>query len=691
MYETLLRLSYRLERNAVFSAVKRGLLFLLPVLVTGSVALMLRSLPVPAIHDFVQYAAGGVVLRLLDLVYDGTFGLMAVYLLCGISYIYAAAGGETDEGFRLTAVMAALGAFIASMGAPSGEFEFADFGAVGVFNAMFCAITATALFRVLAKRLPQILHAYAGGADRQFRASVARIVPLAVCVTVFAVCNQLVQRLFGVQNLNDLLAGGMLRLFRDLPGELGGGAAFVTMLGALWFFGIHGGNVMEQVAQSFFVPANADPSLIVGKSFLDDFALMGGCGATLCLLLALLLFSRERHNRKLAWAAAPFAVFNMNELVVFGLPVILNPVLLVPFLAVPVLSLGVAYGATVIGFLPPVTESINWTTPVLLSGYLATGSMRGAVMQLLLLGLGTAVYAPFIRLAERLQTARERMELCELLRAFEEEARPQPHTGYLSRPDRIGVIAKTVAARLRDDIAQGNLPVWSQPQVDEHGRVVGAEALLRWRFHGVRVPPPLAVSLAHEDGLFDALTNRVLSVAAEDCARFYAAGTPLAVSVNISAAQADDPAFVARVLALAAREGVAGRFCVEITEEEALQQYGRIEENLRTLRAQGVHAAIDDFSMGSTSIKYLQNNAFGQVKLDGELVRQLPENPRSREIVRSIIALGGDLGFEVVAEYVENEALRDILLGLGCRRFQGYLYSPAVPAGELIDFAKERI
>ena len=85
----------------------------------------------------------------------------------------------------------------------------------------------------------------------------------------------------------------------------------------------------------------------------------------------------------------------------------------------------------------------------------------------------------------------------------------------------------------------------------------------------------------------------------------------------------------------------------------------------------GIALAIDDFSMGKTSLQYLYTNRFQYVKLDGSLVRKLPENPRSREIVGSITALGESLGFRVVAEWVESEAIRDCLLRLNCPLFQG--------------------
>lgn len=124
--------------------------------------------------------------------------------------------------------------------------------------------------------------------------------------------------------------------------------------------------------------------------------------------------------------------------------------------------------------------------------------------------------------------------------------------------------------------------------------------------------------------------------------------------------------------------GSKNSFCLEVTEEAALERFGKIAENLHDLFGHGILAAIDDFSMGQTSLKYLQGSNFQFVKLDGALVRQLLDSPRSQDIVRAIVGLGQDLNFQVVAEYVESQELRDLLLSLNCRIFQGYLYSPAV-------------
>ena len=115
-----------------------------------------------------------------------------------------------------------------------------------------------------------------------------------------------------------------------------------------------------------------------------------------------------------------------------------------------------------------------------------------------------------------------------------------------------------------------------------------------------------------------------------------------------------------------------------------------IPQHISRLKAAGILAAVDDFSMGRTSLKYLQHNSFYAVKLDGSLVRGIVGNKRNQEIVSSIIALGRNLDFEVMAEYVETEEIRSLLESMGCCQYQGYLYSPAVPLQDLEEMLLEQ-
>ena len=169
-----------------------------------------------------------------------------------------------------------------------------------------------------------------------------------------------------------------------------------------------------------------------------------------------------------------------------------------------------------------------------------------------------------------------------------------------------------------------------------------------------------------------------------------ALGSEISVSVNVSGLTIETDAFE-QFLKKAALSGKinAGKINLEVTEQMALSSDPRTEERLRRICALGFHLEIDDFSMGHTSVKFLQSGIFGTVKLDGAIIKDILHNQRSREIIASIMGLSRSLGFKVIAEYVENEAIMEALEEIGCRAYQGYLFSPPLPLDRLPESVKK--
>ncbi|MCD2492341.1 EAL domain-containing protein [Lacrimispora sp. NSJ-141] len=679
MYTRLMKLIYKIENNRIFSSIKKGFILLIPVLLVGSFALLFKNFPVPAFQRFLEAGIGAVLLEILNFLFDSTVGFMSVYLVMSISYYYSETMEIRSRFLQVMSMLVSMICFVASFGGGSGSMELSDMGPVGVFTAMFTAIAATKLFYVLNSRISERRRFYAPGSDTDYRNSLSVLYPLLLCVLIFIVGRFLVQYITGADNLNDLISDSIVALFENMDGGFGVGALYVLVLNILWVFGIHGGNAMEYVAQSYLVPNDTVPGVIVSKSFLDNFVMIGGCGAAICLLLALLFFAREKDNRQLARSAAPAVLFNINEILVYGLPIVLNPIMVLPFILTPLCAYLIAYGATVLGFLPVVEATVTWTTPVLFSGYLATGTVHGAILQLITVAAGTLIYAPFVRLSEKMRKSQAKTLLQELTEHMKKQQEEGKALDVLDRHDSLGMLARNMASKLRIDVEAQGLPLGYQPQFHSEKGIIGAEALLRWCYAGESVYPPLAVELAREDGFFDRLTQCVMRTSMDACRTLLREGHMLEISMNITAEQLNNSRFVDKVIRLADEYGVSGFFCLEVTEETSVENLKSISEHIERLKENGIMVLVDDFSMGSTSLKYLQGNGFYAVKLDGGLVRQAAENERSRDIVASIITLGKTLDYTVIAEYVETEDIRDKLKALGCHIYQGYLYSPAVP------------
>jgi diguanylate cyclase (GGDEF)-like protein/PAS domain S-box-containing protein len=240
----------------------------------------------------------------------------------------------------------------------------------------------------------------------------------------------------------------------------------------------------------------------------------------------------------------------------------------------------------------------------------------------------------------------------------------------------------TLEGDLRRALVEGGIEVYYQPQsrVDT-GEIVGAEALARWRHprRGI-LPPSEFIPLAEETGLINLLGELVLRKA---CIEAKAWPDRLNVAANVSLRQFERPDFLERVLAIVKDTGLPHkRLELEITESTALRDVERTKDIATRLIASGIRLSIDDFGIGNTSLRHLQELPVHRLKIDQSFMLTLDENPASAAIASSVIQLGHKLHLKVIAEGVETEEQLSFLREHRCDEFQGYLCSKPVPAGE---------
>ena len=232
-----------------------------------------------------------------------------------------------------------------------------------------------------------------------------------------------------------------------------------------------------------------------------------------------------------------------------------------------------------------------------------------------------------------------------------------------------------LASGLRTAIEQGQLSMRFQPQSRLLDQVmVGAEALVCWDHptYG-EVPPDDFIAIAEQTGQIRELTRFVLDRSLASCAAWEAAGSVLAVSVNLSVRNLMEPDLVDSVQALLARHGLPGeRLTLEITESHLMSDPARTAEVLGGLAGLGVRLSIDDFGTGYSSLAYLKQLPVTEIKVDKSFVREIAHDEEDSAIVEAIIQLAHTLRLEVVAEGVEDQAAQDRLADLGCDLFQGY-------------------
>ncbi|MEO5793971.1 MAG: EAL domain-containing protein [Rhodoferax sp.] len=247
-------------------------------------------------------------------------------------------------------------------------------------------------------------------------------------------------------------------------------------------------------------------------------------------------------------------------------------------------------------------------------------------------------------------------------------------------------------ADLRLAIAQQRFELHYQPQVDAHGRVIGAEALLRWP-HPVRgmVSPASFIPLAEDTGHILPLGRWVLETACKQLVVW--AQEPLleslVLAVNVSARQFREASFVDGVLALLAATGAnPRRLKLELTESMLIDNLEEMVEKMTALQAQGIGLSLDDFGTGYSSLSYLKRLPLDQLKIDQSFVRDVLTDPSDAAIARTVVALAHNLGLGVMAEGVETLAQKEFLARCGCHAYQGYLFSRALPAGQFAEFVR---
>jgi diguanylate cyclase (GGDEF)-like protein len=248
---------------------------------------------------------------------------------------------------------------------------------------------------------------------------------------------------------------------------------------------------------------------------------------------------------------------------------------------------------------------------------------------------------------------------------------------------------------LRHAVTQRQFLLVYQAQVNATGHVTGAEALVRWR-HPQRglVAPAEFIRLAEESDLIIPLGAWILETACSQLALWACqpAFSHLRVAVNVSARQFQQTHFVSQILDILQRTGAdPHRLKLELTESLLIDNVASVTTKMATLKSHGVTFSLDDFGTGYSSLTYLKKLPLDEIKIDRSFVRDALVDPSDAAIARMVTVLAETLGFSVLAEGVESDAQRALLLGQGCRNFQGYFFSYPAPIVQFEEYARSHI
>ena len=422
----LVPLAEAIGKNKYLVSIRDGFLITTPILIAGSIFLLIGEFPWPALNEWmgsiiVDQKTGANLTSFIEKPAGATFSIMAIFAVIAIAYSFAKQMKTNKIFGSATAVMSWLLLMPYSIDGVTkiGGKELAVslegiplnwVGAKGIFIGIIVSFLAIHIYAFIEKKgwvikMPP-------GVPPTVVESFAALIP-AMFVMIFFFLINLILGFLGTnafQVIFDILQTPLVHLGGTLSALL---IAFLFN-GLFWFFGINGGAVVGAVYGpvlatlsleniEFFKNGVGSPN-IVNEQFYELFVVYGGAGSTLSLIIAMLFFCKSKRITELGKLALIPGIFGINEPIIFGLPMVLNPVMVLPFLLIPIFNILVGYASMAMK-LVPITNGVTipWTTPPVISGFLAT-DWRGAVLQII---IGIFLYMPFIKAMDKQYLADE--------------------------------------------------------------------------------------------------------------------------------------------------------------------------------------------------------------------------------------------------------------------------------------------
>lgn len=402
----------KLAEQRHLRAVRDGIISTLPLIIVGSIFLVVAFFPFPEGSAIKTWLSANAVTMLLP--YRMTMYIMSLYAAWGIGYSLAKSynldgvtgGTLAATSFLLTLVPQA----VEGMG---WAMPMANLGGGGMFVAILSSIFAVEILRFtktknIVIKMPEQVPP---SVSRSFEA----LTPAAIVIGFFAIFTYFL----GVDwhGIIGKIVAPLVSATDTLPS-----AIFIsTLIGFFWSFGIHGMSIVGSLARPLWLTlldnnaaevaaGNVAPH-IFPEQFFQGFVMIGGAGATLGLAILLALRARSQYGKMLGKTTVIPAIFNINEPIMFGAPIVLNPILIIPFIIAPIVNIVIAWGATVSGLVPAMHIAAPWTLPAPLFAFMATGgSWAAALLAVILVIVSVVIYYPFFKMYDRKLLAEEQGE-----------------------------------------------------------------------------------------------------------------------------------------------------------------------------------------------------------------------------------------------------------------------------------------
>ena len=422
MEEKIMPKASKIGKQRHLVAIRDGFLAMIALTMIASIATLINNLPLEFLQNFLKNTSIGLqISEVCQNVSWGAFSFMALFACFAIAQSlwssYEKRGIE--GGLVAAAVFIGISRQTVSY-IPEGSEEAiqvaggmaaGNFGATALFTGIIIALVTVELLRYLSGvtwleiKLPEMVPpAVSRSFATMFPGMITIVVMIVICLVLRTVTGEY---------LPDLIAKIIQSPIQSVSDSIGTAIIYPLIVCGLWALGLHGSNITDGIVTPIFTSLSAENMELAAQGatagynvingpFFFSYVWLGGAGCTLGLLLAILISGRKSRERygAITSLAIPPGVFNINEPVIFGLPIVLNPILMIPFILIPMILSVISYLVVSSGLVAPViVQMIPWTTPPIISGFLATGSISGAILSGVNLIISIILYLPFIKLS----------------------------------------------------------------------------------------------------------------------------------------------------------------------------------------------------------------------------------------------------------------------------------------------------
>ncbi len=416
----------KIGNNRIMTCIKNAFTDLMPIIIAGSFCTLFSNVICNTTPGYVSlanvpgFAWLGALKPLFDAANYGTMNMMAISIVILLAYKVAESYDNHDTVVMLVSLASYISLVTTSVSATAAESgesvtitnvlarQYTN--AQGLFVGMVIAIVSAMLYVKLVQS-GKLRISMPDSVPPNVARSFEVLFPATLAILIISGFGVLFNAVFHMtlfDAITQFIQAPLKNVLTGLPG-------FMFMMGCtvlLWWFGIHGTQTLKGVYEAVLLQAFAEneaaylagevPPNIINTPFMSVFGTVTGAGITGGLLIAILLFSKRDDYRSIAKLAIPCAIFNINEPVTFGLPIVMNPVLGIPFILSPIVSVGIGYFLTKIGFCAKMVVNAPWTTPPGIMAFLASGGNFGAaISQIIVILIAFVIYIPFVLISNK--------------------------------------------------------------------------------------------------------------------------------------------------------------------------------------------------------------------------------------------------------------------------------------------------